>query len=174
MNLPPYLDFPTIIGDDIVLRKIEADDIIDIIEISYYDAIAASDLLEAIAMQDKINADYANGDSIHWGIADKLSNKIVGTCGYYRGLDQGRGELSCVLLPHNYGKGYMTKALKLAVQFGLEFIKLDHIGAITTKDNTSPIKLMERLNFVKIADLCDNEIEYQYINSDRIKTSETD
>jgi ribosomal-protein-alanine N-acetyltransferase len=165
MNLPPYADFPTIIGDTIILRKIEPSDVPDIISISYYDAVAAASVDEAIAMQDKINADYAKGDSIHWGIADKFSNKIVGTCGYYRGLDQGEGELGCVLLPQYYGKGYMTQAMKMAVQFGLEIIKLTHVGAITSKDNESAIKLMERLNFIKIADLPDNEIEYQYITS---------
>jgi len=163
MNLPPYTDFPTIIGENIILRKIEPADVFDIIPISYYDAVAAVSITEAIAMQDKINADYDKGDSIHWGIADKVSNKIVGTCGYYRGLDQGVGELGCVLLPQYYGKGYMTQAIKLAVQFGLETIKLARVGAITSNDNEGAIKLMKRLNFIKVADLPGNEIEYQYI-----------
>ncbi|MGN7706270.1 GNAT family N-acetyltransferase [Chryseobacterium sp. 22543] len=73
------------------------------------------------------------------------------------------GELGCVLLPQYYGKGYMTQAIKLAVQFGLETIKLAQVGAITSNDNEGAIKLMNRLNFIKVADLPDNEIEYQYI-----------
>lgn len=99
MRLPPYDKFPSITDDKILLRQIQLSDINDIIEISFYDSIQAKTLTQAIEMQEKINKDYINGNSIHWGIADKLTNKIVGTCGYYRGLDKGEGELGCVLLP---------------------------------------------------------------------------
>jgi hypothetical protein len=40
----------------------------------------------------EINQDYIGGHFIHWGIAEKVTNKIIGTCGYYRGLDEGTGE----------------------------------------------------------------------------------
>lgn len=112
-------------------------------------------------MQTKINADYNNGNSIHWGIVDKLTNKIVGTCGYYRGLDKGQGELGCILLPQYRGKGYMTFAMLLVIEFGLKNIGLKRIWAITTKQNEKAIKLIEKLNFIKIADLNDNEVEYE-------------
>lgn len=58
----------------------------------FYDIIQAKTEQAAAAMQTKINSDYIEGNSIHWGIADKATNKIVGTCGYNRGLDKGVGE----------------------------------------------------------------------------------
>jgi ribosomal-protein-alanine N-acetyltransferase len=161
MRLPPYDKFPNISDDKILLRQIQFSDINDIIEISFYDAIQATTLTQAIEMQAKINVDYNNGNSIHWGIADKLTNKIVGTCGYYRGLDKGEGELGCVLLPQYGGQGYMTFAMLLAIEFGLNNIGLKRIWAITTKQNEKAIKLIEKLNFIKIADLDDNEVEYE-------------
>ena len=97
MKLPPYATFPSISDDKISLRQIQFSDINDIIEISFYDSIQAATLTQAMEMQAKINMDYSSGNSIHWGIADKLTNKIIGTCGYYRGLDKGEGELGCVL-----------------------------------------------------------------------------
>lgn len=161
MRLPPYDKFPSISDDKILLRKIQFSDLNDLIEISFYDSIQATTLKQATEMQSKINEDYTNGNSIHWGIADKLTNKIVGTCGYYRGLDKGEGELGCVLLPQYRGQGYMTFAMLLAIKFGLNNIGLKRIWAITTKKNEKAIKLIEKLNFIKIADLDDNEIEYE-------------
>jgi ribosomal-protein-alanine N-acetyltransferase len=161
MKLPPYNTFPIISGDRITLRQILTTDIEDLIEISFYDAIQATTLQQATEMQDKINKDYIEGNSIHWGIADSLTNKIIGTCGYYRGLDQGTGELGCVLLPQYRGQGFMTSAMLLAINFGLNSIGLKRVWAITTKQNEKAIKLLEQLNFTKIADLDDNEIEYE-------------
>lgn len=161
MKLPPYDTFPSISDDKISLRQIQFSDINDIIEISFYDAIQAATLTQAIEMQAKINTDYSSGNSIHWGIADKLTNKIIGTCGYYRGLDKGEGELGCVLLPQYRGQGYMTFALLLAIEFGQNNVGLKRIWARTTKQNEKAIKLIEKLNFIKIADLDNNEVEYE-------------
>jgi ribosomal-protein-alanine N-acetyltransferase len=161
MRLPPYDKFPSISDEKIVLRQIQISDINDIIEISFYDAIQAKTLTEAIKMHTKINMDYNNGNSIHWGIADKSTNNIIGTCGFYRGLDKGKGELGCVLLPQYRGRGYMTFAMLLAIEFGFNNIGLKRIWAITTKQNEKAIKLIERLNFIKTADLDDNEVEYE-------------
>ncbi len=161
MKLPPYDNFPSISDDKILLRQIQFSDINELIEISFYDAIQATTLNQATEMQTKINRDYLDGNSIHWGIVDKLTNKIVGTCGYYRGLDKEEGELGCVLLPKYRGKGYMTSAMLLAIEFGLNEIGLKRIWAITTKQNEKAIKLIEKLNFIKIAELDDNEVEYE-------------
>ena len=161
MKLPPYDTFPSISDDKISLRKIQFSDINDIFEISFYDAIQAATLTQAMEMQAKINTDYSSGNSIHWAIADKLTNKIIGTCGYYRGLDKGEGELGCVLLPQYRGQGYMTFALLLAIEFGQNNIGLKRIWARTTKQNEKAIKLIEKLNFIKIADLDNNEVEYE-------------
>jgi ribosomal-protein-alanine N-acetyltransferase len=163
MKLPPYDTFPSISDDNISLRKIQFSDINDIIEISFYDAIQATTLTQAMEMLAKINMDYSSGNSIHWAIADKLTNKIIGTCGYYRGLDKGEGELGCVLLPQYCGQGYMTFALLLAIEFGQNNIGLKRIWARTTKQNEKAIKLIEKLNFIKIADLENNEIAYELI-----------
>lgn len=161
MNLPPYNIFPIISDDKVLLRQIRTTEIKDLVEISFYDSVQAKSVKQATEMHAKINKDYFDGNSIHWGISDKLTNKIVGTCGYYRGLDKGEGELGCVLLPQYRGKGFMTSAMLLAIEFGLKKIGLKRIWAITNQNNKKAIKLLERLNFIKIAELEDNEVEYQ-------------
>jgi len=49
----------------------------------------------------------------------------------------------------------------LAIEFGLKIIGLKRIWAITSKQNEKAIKLIEKLNFIKITDLADNEVEYE-------------
>jgi len=162
MPLPPYDNFPELSEGKIALHQILAEDIGELIEISFYDAVPAKSVAEAKVMQDKINEDYLAGNSIHWGIRDQLTNKIVGTCGYYRGFEQESGELGCVLLPQYYGQGYMTAAMLLAIDFGLNNMGLKRIWAATGKDNSKAIKLLEKLHFRKVADLEDKEIEYEF------------
>ena len=165
MKLPPYDKFPEIISNAIILRQIKSSDIKDLVEISFYDSKPALSIEDAIEMQSKINIDYENGSSIHWGIADKQTNEIMGTLGYYRGLDKGVGELGCVLRPKFRRQGIMTKAMKLATEFGLFNMGLSKIIAITSKQNLRSIKLLERLNFIKIADLQEDMMEYQFISN---------
>lgn len=162
MNLPPYIKFPEIISDQIILRDVRAEDLKDLVEISFYDAKPALSIDDTIVMQHKIDMDYRNGSSLHWVIVDKHSNKIVGTLGYYRGFKNGIGELGCVLKSNFRGQGYMTTAMKLAIEFGLHTIGLNKIKAITSTQNSNAIKLLERLNFVKTADLSEDEIEYNF------------
>ncbi|MGC5745591.1 GNAT family N-acetyltransferase [Chryseobacterium sp. NFX27] len=161
MKLFQYDNFPHVTGNRVSLRQILETDVEDLIEISFYDAVRAETAQQAVEMQVKINQDYLDGNSIHWGIADNVTHKIVGTCGYYRGLDKGEGELGCVLLPPYYGKGYMTAGMTLAIDFGLNTLGLKRIWAATDQQNGPAIKLLERLNFVKTADLDDGEIEYE-------------
>ena len=169
MKLPPYDKFPYIFGDNITLREIHFSELNDLLEISYYDGVQATTWSEAIVMQTNINADYEQGNSIHWGIEDNLTKKIVGTCGYYRGFDNGAGELGCVLLPQYRGQRYMTNALLLAIEFGRNTIGLKRIWAMTTKQNEKATQLLEKLNFVKIADLEDSNIEFEMSQGVNVK-----
>lgn len=161
MNLPPYADFPNILGNKILLRQVLRSDLKDIIEISFYDGKKAKTLEDATMMLDKIDKDYSEGNSIHWCIADISTNKLVGTCGYYRGFDNGVGELGCILLPHFRGQGFMLEAMQLAIDFGFNSMRLKRIWAITSKHNFKAIKLLNRLNFIQVKDLQNDEIEFE-------------
>jgi ribosomal-protein-alanine N-acetyltransferase len=147
-NFPPYKNFPMLSSNHIVLRQVINADAYEIMDISYYDGIQASNPNEAIEMQEKINQDYLQGNSIHWGIVDAQSSKLVGTCGYYRGFVNNTGELGYVLKPSFQGKGYMSNALKKAIEFGINIIGLQKIIAITEKSNIKSQNVLKGLNFV--------------------------
>lgn len=160
MHLPPFEHFPQLDGVDITLRAVGPSDLQDLMEISYYDGQPARTLEDALEMQRKIDRDQAQGNSIHWCIAHKTSGEILGTVGYYRGFEEGAGELGCVMREQFRGKGIMTKALDLAADFGLHTMGLRKVRAITTRQNTPAIKLLERANFSLSAQLEDDALEY--------------
>lgn len=161
MKLPPYSTFPTISGERIILRQIQPSDLPSLLEISYYDALQASDIEEAAAMQEKIHQDYEKGNSIHWAIADKGTQQIVGTCGFYRGFANDKGELGCILLSRYRGQGFMTDALQAAIDLGLQHIGLKRIWAGTSDDNHAAKKLLEKLGFILINTRPDGEAVYE-------------
>lgn len=161
MNLPPYAVFPYLRDDKVALSEIKPSNIDALIEISFYDAVQATTRAQAAEMQDKIMLDYRDGNSIHWGIIDLHTAAIVGTCGYYRGLDKGEGELGCVLLPAFRGQGYMLHAMQLAIEYGRHSMGLKRIWAITTRQNVKAISLLEKLNFIQIADLANDELSFE-------------
>ncbi|MCC6459263.1 MAG: GNAT family N-acetyltransferase, partial [Saprospiraceae bacterium] len=132
-----------------------------LLDIMFYDGQPAQTLGQALGMQAKIDPDYQNGDSIHWGIVDPSNGAMMGTVGYYRGFPQQSGELGCVLKPAFRGRGVMTRAIRLAAGFGLDEMGLSRVMAITTAENTPAIRLLERLNFTKTADRGGNKIEFQ-------------
>ena len=163
LNLPPYKIFPTISNQVVSLRSVIESDLEELIEISFYETVRAQTKEDAYEMQLKINNDYETGNSIHWCIIDSITNKIVGTCGFYRGFQNEAGELGCILLPHHRGFGYMTSALLLAVQYGKNAVGLSRIWASTSKENKEAIKLLERLNFICSHESIDGEMKFEFI-----------
>ena len=57
IKTPPYPNFPIVSNNKITLRQIHNPDVIDLIEISYYDAVQAKTLEQAIKMNLKIKFD---------------------------------------------------------------------------------------------------------------------
>ncbi len=165
MSLPPYTDYPTLNAGAIILRQIGPQDIDDIIEISFYDGQPAANAAEALDMLRRIHHDYAAGDSIHWGIADADSGAILGTCGYYRGFANASGELGCVMRPAYRGRGIMTLALRAAIEFGFSAMGLERVTAVTTRQNGSAIRLLERLQMEKVAARENDVLEYAFMKT---------
>lgn len=86
--------------------------------------------------------------SIYWAIADRGTNKIIGTCGFnYWNREHQRAEISYDLDANHWGKGIMTNSLEKIVSFGLNQMQLQRIQATVAIDNTRSIKILEKLNF---------------------------
>lgn len=164
MKLPPYPVFPVLASATVLLRQVLPTDAASLFEISFYDALPAQNAREAAEMQEKINADYQNGSSVHWAIVRVATNEVAGTLGFYRGFAGGSGELGCVLKPAFRGQGLMAEALRLAIGFGFGEMQLAHVTATTTRPNGPAIRLLERLGFRQAAALPGDELAYALDN----------
>ena len=155
-NRSPFLKTPVLSNHRLVLREIGLADVASIVEISVYDGVFARNETEAIRILEKINADVARGESIHWGIFLKDNHELAGTCGYYRGFAGNSGEIGYILRPTYRGLGIMTEAVKLMVAFGLEKLKLQNIIAYTSPENSASMAVLRRVGFRKAKSDGDN------------------
>jgi len=160
---PPYTSFPELTGNGVLLRRVLPSDLRELVEISFYDGVQAATINEAAVMQQRIDLDYQQGNSIHWAIVDTATGTVTGTCGYYRGFAGNTSELGFLLLPQYRGQGFMSKAIQLATTFGLNTIGLNRVIAITHAANVKAISLLQRNGFINVKALPDNELEFEYI-----------
>ncbi|NLC54461.1 MAG: GNAT family N-acetyltransferase [Erysipelothrix sp.] len=110
----------------------------------------------------------------YWGIF--VEETLVGVVSLL-GLDyiKQTGELGYFIGSDYTRNGYMSKTLKLVVNFALSKTKIKAINAYVETNNQASIKLVEKLGFEKIGesieeDMSDNFVPmYQYEISELIK-----
>lgn len=158
MNLPPYTVFPELRTERLLLREVVDADIPSLLEILTYDGKAAATLEEGIQMIEKNRQNYQDGDSVNWVIEKLETGELVGFIGYYRGFEHGIGEVGFILKAAFRGQGFMSPALALAAEFGLNQMQLKQVTAFTKPKNEKAIAVLERNHF-----LAENEMEGAYL-----------
>ena len=148
MNLPPYISFPELRTGNLLLREVRQSDIPDLLEILTYDGKSAGTLDQGIEIIRKIDQNYREGDSVNWVIENQETHELIGFIGYYRGFENGIGELGFILKTAFRGLGFMSPSLSATVEFGLQQMKLKEITAYTKPDNEKAIAVLERNGFV--------------------------
>lgn len=138
---------PTLVGRRVTLRAVRPADVADIVDISVYDGVTASNEAEALAMLRCIEADAARGDTMHWGICLAGRDTVIGTIGFYRGFRDRTGEVGYVMRAPYRRRGLMREALGLVVAYGFERLGLAAIVARTNADNAASIALLAGLGF---------------------------
>lgn len=133
-----------------VLRRVLPEDAPDVREISFYDGVPAADDDQARAMLARIDGDMAAGVGLHWGIAPVGASRLAGTVGFYRGYPDNVGEVGYALCAAYRGRGLMTEAVRLAVAFGFERLRLAAVVAYTAPDNLASQAVLARVGFVAV------------------------
>jgi len=131
----------------VTLRPVRALDAADVRDITAYDGKFAATVAEAAAMLRRIDDDQARGESAHWGICPAGSDRVVGTCGYYRGFAGAVGEIGYVLSEPFRGRGLMTETVGLVARFGFEVMALREVVAYTEPTNAGSIGVLTRCGF---------------------------
>ncbi len=100
-------------------------------------------------LEDYMNG-FADGSSLIWTIAVKLTGVFAGTAGFeeFSFLD-GKADLGFSLNRSHQGNGYMTEALLKILSFGFNTLNISRIQTTVVPENTSSVALLKKLGFSK-------------------------
>ncbi len=100
---------------------------------------------------------HFNDSGCRWGIFDKNTGVLIGTCGYHRWRkgETNTAEIGYDLSPAYWGQGVMQEALEKIISFGFTEMGLVIIEAEVEPENGRSINLLKKLGFY--ADLSRDE-----------------
>jgi ribosomal-protein-alanine N-acetyltransferase len=151
-------DFPILATRRLVLREITPVDASVLLAIhSDRDAMRwyGADPLNSIGEAEQLIALFAEwrkhpNPGTRWGIELGKSGTLIGTCGFYKWNRQwSTCHLSFELARDTWGQGYMLEALRTALEWGFQHMKLRRVEALVHPENRPSIKLLSELHFVQ-------------------------
>lgn len=94
--------------------------------------------------------DFELKNRSRWGIELKDNGKLIGTCGFHC-LDRRNNivEIGYDLSKNYWRQGYMTEALKIAIDVAFNNMHVNRIQAFVYIENVSSYKLLEKKKFIR-------------------------
>jgi ribosomal-protein-alanine N-acetyltransferase len=158
MLTPIFTPFPTLETARLLLRRIHVDDIEEIFILRSDPIINKNSLRPLITKKEealdfiKMIEDMVHqNEGISWVICEKeVPEKVIGHIGIWRLMKEHyRGEIGYLLHTDFQGKGMMTEALKAAIDYGFNQLKLHSIEAQVSPKNQPSQNILERNGFLK-------------------------
>lgn len=145
--------FPIFETDRLILRQITLEDAADYFALASSPAVTAQTtwdthrtLEDSIHYIKKIQRRYEQKEEVHWGIALKATNRVIGRTGLIRiDPDHSKAELGYVLSDAYWNKGITTEATRAIVAFAFEQLGLNRLEARCNAGNVGSYKVMEKL-----------------------------
>jgi len=96
-------------------------------------------------------------DTTHYfTINTRDTQQFAGTITIWRiNIEKNSAELGYALLPEFQGKGLMSSAIQLVLNYAISTLKLNHIEAKTVRDNIKSRQLLEKNGFILLPDVID-------------------
>ena len=153
--LPGASCLPTIPTERLRLRWLTSSDVPSLAAIfgdpevcRYWSRPALSDLAAAEGLHDEIMRCFAARSLFQWGIAERETNLVLGTCTLAAlSPEHRRAELGFALARAAWGRGYIAEALPALLAFAFEKLDLHRIEADVDPRNERSIRALERLGF---------------------------
>lgn len=150
-----FTPFPYLETERLSLWQMEPSDAPDILALrsdarinQYIDRKPMTSLEEAEAFIQRINKGIESGDWIFWAVAEKQTNKFLGTlCLWNIDHAQDKAELGYELIYEAQGKGYMLEAVPRLMDFAWQRMGAKEIEAVIIDGNERSVKLIERSGF---------------------------
>lgn len=114
----------------------------------FYDDEVFGDIFQASEQIEAWVAGFRARRCIRWGITQRKTGKVIGTCGYY-GFHSWhkRAGIGYELARSFWQQGIMTEALSAIIEFGFKSIGLNRIEAVVMPENEGSVRLLEGLGF---------------------------
>jgi ribosomal-protein-alanine N-acetyltransferase len=92
-----------------------------------------------------VQQNYREGRLENWGIADKVSDRLIGTIGFYSwDPDHAKAEMHYALSMNYAGRGLMSEAVQAVLRFGFERMGLNRIQANCMLENIGSERVMQK------------------------------
>lgn len=145
---PPILETPRL-----VLRKMQKRDSHDMYEYACRRDVTAYLLWEPHESEfytyrylSYIQSRYRAGDFYDWAVAERETDKMIGTCGFTRlNTDANSAEIGYVLNPAYWGRGLAPEAVSEVLRFGFSELRLNRIEARYMVGNDRSRRVMEKV-----------------------------
>ena len=149
-----FSNIPTLKTERLILRKITVKDVDDVYEYSsdpdtskYLLWSPHPDRYYTIEYVTYLKTRYRSGDFFDWGIIDRETNKMIGTCGFTRfEYNHNSAEVGFVLNKKYHGKGIATEAAREVLKFGFENLALNRIECKYIVGNNASRRVMDKLS----------------------------
>jgi [ribosomal protein S5]-alanine N-acetyltransferase len=159
-----FSPFPVLITERLILRQFALRDVPEILRLRSSAKVAKYLLRpdlhneeETIAYINKMNGFIERNESIIWGITRKEEDKVMGSiCLWNFKSADFHGEVGYEMHEDYWGKGIMSEAMKVVVQYGFNTMKMHTIQALIAPENAGSINVVTKAGFVKEAHFKEN------------------
>lgn len=160
-----FLPFKTLTSQRLLLRQITPADVNEIFALrsdadlmKFIPRPLCKDVNDAMVHINMIQQKLETNEGINWAITLKGNNILIGIIGHYRiKWEHFRSEIGYMISPNFQGKGIVTEAVKLVVDYGFNEMNMHSLEAVIDPKNTASARVLEKNKFIKEAHHKENE-----------------
>lgn len=162
INFHPFKNLET---ERLLLRRVAESDYPEIMELrgnpetmKYIPRPLVTNKQEALDHFKMIDDKIEKNEGINWAITLKGNPKLIGIIGHYRIQPENyRCEIGYMILPEYNGKGIVTEAVKVVLEYGFDDLQMHSIEGVIDPENKASERVLQKNGFVKEAHFIENE-----------------
>ncbi|WP_456276343.1 GNAT family N-acetyltransferase [Bacillus sp. AK128] len=152
-----FNQFPVLHSERLKLRPIFEKDAENIYEYfsddevtEFYGIESFTSIQQAISLVTQFQTGYEEKKAIRWGIAHADTNHLIGSIGFHNmNAHHKRVEIGYEITKSEWGKGYVTEALKTVISYAFDQTEIHRIGATVRRENLPSQQVLTKLGFIE-------------------------
>lgn len=118
----------------------------DPLVMQYTDEAPFPDLATVSIMLASVRKLLVAGDSLEWAVALSDADELIGTCGLHS-FDSAEAEIGCLLKRACWGKGYMSEAIGMLMDYARNDLQIRQLKADIMPANDRAQHLFRKLGY---------------------------